>query len=87
MARKTKKKKKPVAPKAPTKLHLGVPQRRILRVGRNKPCPCGSGKKYKECHESEGETFLQKLTERREREERRKALKKAGVPWYKRVFS
>jgi preprotein translocase subunit SecA len=20
------------------------------RVGRNDPCPCGSGKKYKKCH-------------------------------------
>ncbi|MCB9831668.1 MAG: preprotein translocase subunit SecA [Planctomycetes bacterium] len=24
------------------------------RVGRNDPCPCGSGKKYKKCHGSEG---------------------------------
>ncbi|MBE7249442.1 MAG: SEC-C domain-containing protein, partial [Actinomycetospora chiangmaiensis] len=22
------------------------------RVGRNEPCPCGSGKKYKHCHGS-----------------------------------
>jgi preprotein translocase subunit SecA len=21
-----------------------------LRAGRNDPCPCGSGKKYKKCH-------------------------------------
>ena len=21
-----------------------------LKVGRNEPCPCGSGKKYKKCH-------------------------------------
>ncbi|MGV8713164.1 MAG: SEC-C metal-binding domain-containing protein, partial [Nitrosomonas sp.] len=20
------------------------------KVGRNQPCPCGSGKKYKQCH-------------------------------------
>ncbi|MBF0472030.1 MAG: SEC-C domain-containing protein, partial [Gammaproteobacteria bacterium] len=20
------------------------------KVGRNEPCPCGSGKKYKQCH-------------------------------------
>ena len=25
------------------------PVRRQLRVGRNDPCPCGSGKKYKKC--------------------------------------
>lgn len=26
-----------------------VPQK-IIKVGRNEPCPCGSGKKYKKCH-------------------------------------
>jgi hypothetical protein len=25
-------------------------QRRFARTGRNDPCPCGSGKKYKNCH-------------------------------------
>ena len=24
----------------------------VPRVGRNDPCPCGSGKKYKHCHEA-----------------------------------
>jgi preprotein translocase subunit SecA len=24
--------------------------RRVEKVGRNDPCPCGSGKKYKHCH-------------------------------------
>jgi len=23
--------------------------RRVVKVGRNDPCPCGSGKKYKKC--------------------------------------
>lgn len=28
-----------------------VPYQRVFRkVGRNEPCPCGSGKKYKRCH-------------------------------------
>jgi preprotein translocase subunit SecA len=22
----------------------------VPKVGRNEPCPCGSGKKYKNCH-------------------------------------
>jgi preprotein translocase subunit SecA len=22
----------------------------VPKVGRNDPCPCGSGKKYKQCH-------------------------------------
>lgn len=25
-------------------------QERIMKVGRNEPCPCGSGKKFKKCH-------------------------------------
>ena len=25
-------------------------KRSVLRVGRNEPCPCGSGKKFKHCH-------------------------------------
>jgi preprotein translocase subunit SecA len=32
------------------------PERRAApadRVGRNDPCPCGSGKKYKKCHGSQ----------------------------------
>lgn len=24
-------------------------QRHIVKIGRNSPCPCGSGKKYKKC--------------------------------------
>ena len=24
--------------------------REVPKVGRNEPCPCGSGKKYKQCH-------------------------------------
>jgi preprotein translocase subunit SecA len=27
-----------------------VPVRQVPKVGRNDPCPCGSGKKYKKCH-------------------------------------
>ena len=32
--------------------NLGFPRRELLRstkVGRNEPCPCGSGKKFKKC--------------------------------------
>ncbi|HEX4856758.1 MAG TPA: SEC-C metal-binding domain-containing protein, partial [Limnobacter sp.] len=29
----------------------GMAPRRVSdKVGRNDPCPCGSGKKYKQCH-------------------------------------
>jgi preprotein translocase subunit SecA len=33
-----------------TKLDKSVPIRKKVKVGRNDPCPCGSGKKYKKCH-------------------------------------
>jgi len=26
-----------------------LPPRRVEKIGRNEPCPCGSGKKYKKC--------------------------------------
>jgi preprotein translocase subunit SecA len=29
-------------------------QREADKIGRNDPCPCGSGKKYKKCHGAEG---------------------------------
>ena len=29
---------------------LGAPMPGAAEVGRNDPCPCGSGKKYKKCH-------------------------------------
>ncbi len=28
-------------------------RRDVPKVGRNEPCPCGSGKKYKQCHGKE----------------------------------
>ncbi len=29
---------------------VGSPKQATAKVGRNEPCPCGSGKKYKRCH-------------------------------------
>jgi hypothetical protein len=63
--------------------------RHVAKVGRNEPCPCGGGKKYKDCHESEGSAYLEKLALDQERErmrEMRQRLKERGVPWYKRLF-
>ncbi len=65
------------------------PPRHVAKVGRHKPCPCGSGKKYKDCHEREGTAFLQKLARQEDKKrlrELRKELKKQGVPWYRRLF-
>ncbi len=63
--------------------------RHIAKIGRNDPCPCGSGKKYKDCHRAEGSAFLEKLAREEEkvmRKELRQELKEKGVPWYKRIF-
>jgi len=37
-------------PEAPREQRPVQPVRVEKRVGRNDPCPCGSGKKYKSCH-------------------------------------
>jgi hypothetical protein len=66
-----------------------ITQRHVAKVGRNEPCPCGSEKKYKDCHESEGTTYLEKLAledDRRRIREGRERLKQQGVPWFKRIF-
>lgn len=63
--------------------------RRVAKIGRNEPCPCGSGTKYKDCHLSEGTKFLVKLARQERKEELkevRRKLKEKGVPWYKRLF-
>jgi preprotein translocase subunit SecA len=35
---------------APLNLAATDPNAQVQRVGRNDPCPCGSGLRYKECH-------------------------------------
>jgi len=44
---------------APAKEAPAPAQRAAARVGRNDPCPCGSGKKYKKCHGAEEGTGTQ----------------------------
>ncbi|MGC2753313.1 MAG: SEC-C metal-binding domain-containing protein, partial [Candidatus Acidiferrum sp.] len=34
----------------PAQAEAPKPVRTGAKVGRNDPCPCGSGKKYKKCH-------------------------------------
>ncbi len=87
MATKNKKTKLKRSAAQQLAMSSGVPQRKVVRIGRNADCPCGSGLKYKNCHESEGEAFLQKLTAEQERERLLKDQKEAGAPWYKRFFT
>ena len=65
------------------------PPRQVKKVGRNEPCPCGSRAKYKDCHEHEGEAFLERLAREENKQrlrELREEMKAKGVPWYKRFF-
>jgi hypothetical protein len=64
-----------------------IAQRHVVKIGRNDPCPCGSSRKFKDCHEKEGAAFLDRLAledDRRRREEARERMKAEGVPWYRR---
>jgi hypothetical protein len=63
--------------------------RHLAKVGRNDPCPCGGGKKYKDCHLRAGTAYLEKLGRKEDKKrlrETRQRLKEKGVPWYKRIF-
>ena len=63
--------------------------RNIKKIGRNDPCPCGSGNKYKDCHEKQGEEYLKKLAREEDKvrlKQLRREMKEKGVPWYKRFF-
>jgi uncharacterized protein YecA (UPF0149 family) len=33
---------------------MRLPEAKIKKVGRNDPCPCGSGKKFKKCCMNKG---------------------------------
>lgn len=40
----------PSGPQPQTSAHKSIPKKTTKAPGRNDPCPCGSGKKYKKCH-------------------------------------
>ena len=56
--------------------------RAVLKVGRNEPCVCGSGVKFKDCCGPKGPAHLEKLQRKRYKEQ----LKERGVPWYLRLL-
>ncbi len=78
-----------ISPKLKTRKKFVTAPRHIYQVGRNDPCPCGSAKKYKDCHADKGEAYLKKLAREQEKERLQKLrsdLKQKGVPWWKRLF-
>jgi hypothetical protein len=54
-----------------------VPEKSQSRPGRNEPCHCGSGKKYKHCCLAKDEAADAKAREKREKAERAAAEKAA----------
>jgi hypothetical protein len=39
-----------LVPENPPKVAIASPAPQSKKIGRNEPCPCGSGRKYKHCH-------------------------------------
>jgi len=69
----------------------------MLKVGRNDPCPCGSGKKYKKCcinkvestqnsHQIQNKKVLQTQLERLPTSQLLENIKKAGVHLDEKIF-
>ena len=64
-----------ISPKLSLRKSVVTAPRSVLKVGRNDPCPCGSGEKYKNCCIKKGESFLKKMA-RKEKKRRRKEAQK-----------
>jgi hypothetical protein len=78
-----------VRPSLNTRKSVVTGPRQIYKIGRNDPCPCASGKKYKDCHFAEGDAFLKKMAHKEALERKREHLEKLkadGVPWWKRFL-
>lgn len=67
-----------ISPRVSLRKSVVTSPRGVIEVGRNDPCPCGSGNKYKSCCLSKGDRFLQKLSKKREKEERKEMRKENG---------
>lgn len=63
-----------------------VARRHVAKVGRNEPCPCGSGKKFKDCHAKQGSAYLEKLAREQDklrRRELRLGAKERKSSWFR----
>jgi len=66
-----------LAPRMSLRKSVVTQPRHTLDIGRNDPCPCGSGKKYKHCCIEKGDAFLQKMA-KKEAKLKAKEAKKAA---------
>lgn len=57
-----------ISPKMAFRKSVVTDPRKVMEIGRNDPCPCGSGKKYKDCCITKGDRFLRKMAAKKEKE-------------------
>jgi len=62
-----------ISPKLSLRKSVVTAPRKVLKVGRNDSCPCGSGEKYKNCCIKKGEAFLRKLALKEQKRKRKEA--------------
>lgn len=58
---------------------LEAARERHRNTGRNDDCPCGSGKKYKKCHQAEDDTLISNELTRLEQEAAAELAAKAAA--------
>ena len=63
-----KKKTIRTSPRVSLRKSVVTSPRATIEVGRNDPCPCGSGEKYKNCHLKEGDIWLRRIAKQKEKE-------------------
>ena len=75
-----KKKTVRISPRMSMRKSVVTGPRSVMQIGRNDPCPCGSGEKYKICCLKKGDVFLKKMAAKQEKLEskERKAAEKAA---------
>jgi hypothetical protein len=79
MARGGKGKRFKISPKLSLRKSVVTAPRRVLKVGRNDPCPCGSGEKYKNCCIKKGEAFLRKMAKKQAKSQHSEAKKQGSA--------
>ena len=58
-----------ISPRMAFRKSVVTSPRDTVAIGRNDPCPCGSGKKYKNCCVDKGDHFLRKMAKKAKKEQ------------------
>jgi SEC-C motif len=68
-----------VSPRVSLRKSVVTDPRATIEVGRNDPCPCGSGDKYKNCCVKKGDHFLRQLAKKQAKEIKKEENKGKGL--------